>query len=44
MGLPESYALPETYNETYHLLGDGVVAPVVRHLAEHWMAPLLGRA
>jgi DNA (cytosine-5)-methyltransferase 1 len=43
MGLPDSYALPETYNETYHLLGDGVVAPVVRHLAEHWMAPLLGR-
>ena len=45
MGLPDAYRLPATYNETYHLLGDGVVAPVVRHLAEHWMAPILaGRA
>jgi DNA (cytosine-5)-methyltransferase 1 len=42
MGLPESYILPDSYNETYHLLGDGVVAAVVRHLADHWMAPLLG--
>jgi DNA (cytosine-5)-methyltransferase 1 len=45
MGLPDAYRLPAAYNETYHLLGDGVVAPVVRHLAEHWMAPMLaGRA
>jgi len=41
MGLPDAYRLPATYNEAYHLLGDGVVAPVVRHLAEHWMAPML---
>ena len=43
MGLPDAYRLPASYNETYHLLGDGVVAPVVRHLAEHWMAPMLTR-
>jgi DNA (cytosine-5)-methyltransferase 1 len=44
MGLPDSYALPRTYNEAYHLLGDGVVAPVVRHLAAHWMEPILASA
>ena len=41
MGLPDSYALPESYNEAYHLVGDGVVAPIVRHLAAHWMEPIL---
>ena len=41
MGLPETYRLPQSYNETYHLLGDGVAAPVVRHIAQHWAAPLL---
>jgi DNA (cytosine-5)-methyltransferase 1 len=35
MGLPDNYVLPENYNETYHLTGDGVVVPVVRHLAEN---------
>jgi DNA (cytosine-5)-methyltransferase 1 len=35
MGLPEDYVLPQKYNEAYHLTGDGVVVPVVRHLAEH---------
>ena len=33
MGLPETYVLPKNYNEAYHLTGDGVVVPVVRHLA-----------
>ena len=28
MGLPDSYILPENYNEAYHLTGDGVVVPV----------------
>jgi DNA (cytosine-5)-methyltransferase 1 len=41
MGLPEDYDLPSNYNEAYHLTGDGVVAPVVRHLAEHIFEPLL---
>lgn len=41
MGLPDDYVLPEKYNEAYHLTGDGVVVPVVRHLAEHLFEPLL---
>ncbi len=40
MGLPESYRLPVRYNQAYHLLGDGVAAPVVRHLAAHLLEPL----
>jgi len=41
MGLPDNYILPENYNEAYHLTGDGVVVPVVRHLAEHIFEPVL---
>jgi DNA (cytosine-5)-methyltransferase 1 len=41
MGLPDEYRLPENYTEAYHLTGDGVVAPVVRHLAEHIFEPIL---
>jgi DNA (cytosine-5)-methyltransferase 1 len=41
MGLPETYQLPPRYNDAYHLSGDGVVVPVVRHLAEHLLEPLL---
>ncbi|HTW31115.1 MAG TPA: DNA cytosine methyltransferase [Candidatus Sulfotelmatobacter sp.] len=41
MGLPESYKLPEKYNEAYHLVGDGVVVPVVRFLAENILESLL---
>ena len=41
MGLPDSYLLPENYNEAYHLTGDGVVVPVVRHLSRHLIEPLL---
>lgn len=43
MGLPDDYRLPERYNEAYHLLGDGVVVPVVRHLAHHLFEPVLAR-
>lgn len=35
MGLEDSYALPNRYNDAYHLAGDGVVVPVVSHLATH---------
>jgi len=42
MGLEESYKLPKNYNEAYHLTGDGVAVPVVRHIAQHVFEPLLG--
>lgn len=41
MGLPDSYVLPAKYNEGYHLVGDGVVVPVVRFLSENLLQPLL---
>jgi DNA (cytosine-5)-methyltransferase 1 len=41
MGLPESYELPENYNEAYHLTGDGIVVPVVRHIARAILGPIL---
>ena len=40
MGVPDSYALPETYNEAYHLMGDGLVVPVVRWLETQLLHPL----
>lgn len=40
MGLPDDYLLPENYNEAYHLVGDGVVVPVVRHLAKYIIEPI----
>ncbi len=43
MGLPETYKLPANYNNAYHLAGDGVVVPVVEHLAAHLLKPLLAR-
>jgi DNA (cytosine-5)-methyltransferase 1 len=46
MGLPESYRLPPSANAALHLAGDGVVVPMVRHLAAELLEPLLrgGRA
>ena len=47
MGLPEDYRLPAATTAALHLAGDGVVAPVVRHLAAHLLEPVLagqGRA
>jgi DNA (cytosine-5)-methyltransferase 1 len=40
MGLPDDYKLPEKYNEAYHLLGDGVVVPVVKHLSQNLLLPI----
>jgi DNA (cytosine-5)-methyltransferase 1 len=42
MGLNDGYRLPERYNDAYHVCGDGVCAPVVRHLADGLLEPLLG--
>jgi DNA (cytosine-5)-methyltransferase 1 len=44
MGLPDSYTLPEKYNEAYHLAGDGVVVPAVRFLAEQLLEPIVAAA
>ncbi|HTR00850.1 MAG TPA: DNA cytosine methyltransferase, partial [Candidatus Acidoferrum sp.] len=41
MGLPEAYRLPENYYDAYHLTGDGVVVPVVRHLARKLLEPII---
>lgn len=41
MGIPDDYELPDNYNEAYHLAGDGVAVPVVRHIAENILVPLL---
>ena len=42
MGLPDEYVLPRRYNQAYHLVGDGVVAPIVRHIASEIIEPVLG--
>lgn len=41
MGLPDSYILPRNYNEAYHCAGDGVAVPVVRHIAQSILEPIL---
>ena len=41
MGLNDNYQLPERYNDAYHVAGDGVSPPVVRHLANFILEPLL---
>jgi DNA (cytosine-5)-methyltransferase 1 len=41
MGLPDSYRLPGSYSAACHLTGDGVAVPVVRHLAQWLIEPLL---
>lgn len=41
MGVPDRYVLPERYNAAYHLMGDGLAVPVVRHVAAHVLEPIL---
>lgn len=41
MGLPDEYKLPDRYNDAYHLAGDGVAVPVVSHIANTLLEPLL---
>ena len=40
MGLPDSYALPDRYNEAYMLAGDGLAVPVVAHISQHILLPI----
>ena len=41
MGLLDDYVLPVNVNEALGLMGDGVCVPVVRHLAQHILEPIL---
>ncbi|SOC26674.1 DNA cytosine methyltransferase [Thalassospira xiamenensis] len=41
MGLSESYRLPSNDTAALHITGDGVVVPVVQHLVQHCVEPLL---
>lgn len=41
MGLRDSYKLPDRYNDAYHVAGDGVCVPVVKHLAVTLLEPIL---
>ena len=40
MGAPDTFEIPGTYNDGYRAMGDAVVAPVVRWLTRHLLAPL----
>lgn len=42
--MPNDYCLPKNYNEAYHLVGDGVVVPVVRHLATNLLEKIISMA
>lgn len=35
MGLPESYKMPENYNDAYYLVGDGLAVPVVSFIEKN---------
>jgi DNA (cytosine-5)-methyltransferase 1 len=43
MGLDDTYKLPTRYNDAYHVAGDGVCVPVVRHIAANVLEPILDR-
>ncbi len=40
MGVPDNYPLPSSYNDAYHLFGDGVAVPVVSWLENNLLRPL----
>ena len=44
MGLADDYTLPGNYNEAYHLLGDGLVVPVIAFLGGNIAAPMVAPA
>lgn len=44
MGLADDFWLPKNYNDAYHIVGDGLVIPVIRHLASHLLEPILARS
>jgi len=42
MGVPDTYALPDSYTEAYHVMGDGVAVPVVSWLSDQLLTPISG--
>jgi len=44
MGLPDNYKLPDNYNSAYHVVGDGVVVPVVRYVSRYILEGVLVNA
>ena len=40
MGVPDSFSLPGSYNDGYFAMGDAVVMPVAKFLAERFLKPL----
>ena len=40
MGAPDSFFLPGSYNDGYYAMGDAVVMPVAKFLAERFLKPL----
>ena len=43
MGVPDSYLLPDSYNDAYRAMGDGVAVPVVSWLSKHLLTLLAER-
>lgn len=41
MGLPDSYRLPQRYNDAYHVAGDGLIVPAVNYIARTLLEPIL---
>lgn len=41
MGLPESFILPDRFGAAMQVIGEGVVVPVVGHLAQHIFEPII---
>jgi len=41
MGVPDSYKLPENYNEAYHLMGDGLAVPAVSWLEKNLLRKIV---
>lgn len=41
MGAPEHFRLSASYHESYNAMGDAVVVPVVKHLVDHLLSPLV---
>ena len=40
MGVPERFTLPDSYNDAYQAIGDGVAVPVTRWMSHHLLLPL----